>query len=126
MSEEISGFSIPFRIDPASGRVAWASGMDKLKENITHILLTGLQERVMRRDYGGGLRQLVHDPNNEALRAVARHQIAKAIQRHEPRIQLNSLELQVDGACLYIDLRYTVRQTRQAQTLSVPIGLGGI
>lgn len=126
MNEKISGFSIPFRIDPASGRVAWASGMDKLKENITHILLTGVMERVMRRDYGGGLRQLVHDPNNEALRAVARHQLAKAIQRYEPRVQLNSLKVQVDGACLYIDLRYTVRRTRQPQALSVPIGLGGI
>ncbi|MFZ1985643.1 MAG: hypothetical protein WAU91_14590, partial [Desulfatitalea sp.] len=68
MSDEISGFSIPFRIDPESGQVAWAQGLDKLKENITHILLTGINERVMRRDYGGGLRQLVHDPNNEALR----------------------------------------------------------
>ena len=62
MSEKYSGFSFPFHID-ASGRVAWTSGPEKLKENIKHILLTGLGERVMRRDYGGGLRQLVHDPN---------------------------------------------------------------
>lgn len=126
MSEEIRGFSIPFRIDPDSGQVAWAWGADKLKENITHILLTGLHERVMRRDYGGGLRQLVHDPNNEALRAVAQHQIAKALHCHEPRVQLNSLSVQAEGACLYIDLRYTVRQTRQVENLSVPIGLGGV
>ena len=65
--------------------VAWTSGPEKLKENIKHILLTGLGERVMRRDYGGGLRQLVHDPNNDALRAIVQHQIAKAIGQWEPR-----------------------------------------
>ena len=57
MTEPLHGFSIPFRIDPATGGVAVQENeLEKLKENMIHILLTGIGERVMRRDYGAGLR----------------------------------------------------------------------
>lgn len=126
MTEEIFGFSSPFRINPTTGGVASASGADKLKENIIHILLTGPGERVMQRDYGAGLRQLVHDPNNDALRAIVQHQIAKSINRWEPRVAVEEVRVAVDGAQLMTQIIFVVRRTRQFQSLSVPIGLGGI
>lgn len=126
MSEEIRGFSIPFRIDPATGGVVQESGAEKLKENIIHILLTGTGERAMRRKYGGGIRQLVHDPNNEALRAIIQHQIAKAIGEWEPRVLLQSVTVALQEGILMAELRYVIRRTQQPQSLSVPIGLGGI
>lgn len=127
MSETISGFSMPFRIDPATGGVAVQSDTArKLKENIIHILSTGLGERPMRRDYGGGLRQLVHDPNNEALKAIVQHQIARSIGRWEPRVELQSITVRQEEGTLIADLRYVERRTQQPESLSVPIGLGGI
>jgi phage baseplate assembly protein W len=123
--DDVLGFSLPFRINSA-GSVAWGNGSEKLKENLIHILLTGTGERVMRRDYGGGIRQLVHDPNNEALRAIVQHQIAKSVGRWEPRVQLQDVVVTQEGGTLMITLRYVVRRTRQPQSLSVPIGLGGI
>jgi uncharacterized protein len=125
MSEEICGFSFPFRINPA-GEISRTSGPEKLKENIKCILLTGIGERVMRRDYGGGLRQLVHDPNNDVLRSIVQHQIAKAIEQWEPRVQIQGLTVSTDEGTLYIEVRYLIRQTYQVQSLSVPIELGGI
>jgi uncharacterized protein len=124
VTDEICGFSFPFRID--SGRVAQTSGSEKLKENIKHILLTGIGERVMRRDYGGGMRQLVHDPNNDALRAIVQHQIAKSIGQWEPRVQIQDITITQKNGELYIELSYIISQTRQIQSLSAPIGLGGI
>ena len=126
MTEEIYGFSSPFRINPNTGGVASAGGADKLKENLIHILLTGGGERVMRRDYGAGLRQLVHDPNNEALRAIVQHQIAKAVGRWEPRVAVDQVRVAIDGGNLVAEIRFVVRRTRQLQSLSVPIGLGGV
>jgi phage baseplate assembly protein W len=126
MTEEINGFSSPFRIDSNSGGLVQQAGLEKLKENIIHILLTGAGERVMRREYGGGISQLVHDPNSEALRAIVQHQIVKSIGRWEPRVALKQVQVQIKGATLIVDLDYVVRQTRQPQSLSVPIGLGGI
>jgi phage baseplate assembly protein W len=129
MSETIRGISFPFRID-ASGGVAEQSGGDKLRENIIQILMTGNGERVMRRDYGGGLRQLIHDPNNGPLWAIIQHQIAKAISRLEPRVLLQDLSI-VSGeppeyGTVTISVQYIVRRTRQVERLHVPIGLGGL
>ena len=122
---DIRGFSIPFRIDPASGGVAWASDDEKLQENLIHILYTAVGERVMRRDYGGGIRQLVHDPNNDALRAIVQHQIARSITQWEPRVLLQEVTVTQEEGALMVRLRYTVRRTYQPRSLSVPIGLGG-
>lgn len=122
----LRGISIPFRIDPATRSVVTASGADKLEENIVHILLTGNGERVMRRDYGGGLRQLVHDPNNDALRAIVQHQIAKSIGRWEPRVLLEEVVTRQQDGELVAEIRYLVRRTRERRSLSVPIGLGGL
>lgn len=126
MTSEISGFAFPFHIDPATGQVARASGAEKLKQNLVHILLTAVGERVMRRDYGGGLHQLVHDPNNDALRAITQHQITKSIGRWEPRVLLQSLTISQQGATLSAEIRYVVRTSGQRESLSVPIGLGGV
>ena len=125
MTDEIKGFSIPFRLNTTGG-IAWVSGSEKLKENLIHILLTSVGERVMRRDYGGGLRQLLHDPNNNALRAIVQHQIAKSISRWEPRVQLREVVVTEEEGNLMVRLTYVVRRTRQPESLSVPIGLGGI
>jgi phage baseplate assembly protein W len=125
MSEEIRGFSIPFRIGPGGG-VAQESEAEKLKENIIHILLTGVGERVMRRDYGGGIRQLVHDPNNDALRALVQHQIGKSIGQWEPRVLLQSVTVTQQDSTLIAHVDYIVRRTREPQSVSVPLNLGGV
>ena len=121
MTEQIYGFSIPFRIDPVTGGVVTASGLEKIKENIVHILLTGVGERVMRRDYGGGIRQLVHDPNSDALRAIVQHQIAQSITQWEPRVMIQNVAIRQQGGTLIAEVHYVVRRTRQAQSVAVPL-----
>jgi phage baseplate assembly protein W len=128
MTTSITGFAFPFRFDP-SGGVATQSGDDKLKENIVHLLLTSTGERVMRRSFGGGLRQILHDPNNDALRAIVQHQLAKAISAFEPRVAVQDVTVAPDpddGATLNVSVLFIVRRTRQMQSVSVPIDLGGI
>lgn len=126
MTDEIFGFSIPFRIDPETGGVARASGSEKLKENVVHILLTGIGERVLRHEYGGGLRQLVHDPNEAARGAIVQHQIAKSIAQWEPRVLLENVAVTQKDGTLIAEISYTIRRTRQQRSVSVPIGLGGV
>lgn len=123
MSGEIRGFAFPFRIDPATGGIAQQSGDEKLKENLKHLLLTRIGERVMNRTYGGGVYDLVHDPNNDALRALAQHQISKAISHWEPRILLQDLEITQKNGQLFIQIRYVIRRTNQAESISLPIGV---
>jgi phage baseplate assembly protein W len=120
----ITGFAFPFRIDPATGGVQSLSDDDKLRANIAHIILTNVGERMMRRDYGGGLRAIVQDPNDSAMWAVVQHQIGKSVGLLEPRVLLQTLTLSApsgDDATVNVDVRYVVRRTQAVQSLSVPI-----
>ena len=124
---ELHGLSIPFRINPTTGGFSWQkNSAEKLKENLIHILLTGDGERPMRREYGSGLKQLLHDPNNDALRAILRHQIGKAITKWEPRVVLQEIGVTGEGANLFANLQFSIRGYTGAQTLSVPIELGSV
>lgn len=127
MTTPITGFAFPFQIDPSTGGVKIASDDDKLRANIVHIILTNIGERVMRRGYGSGVRQLVQDPNDNALWAVVRHQIGKSIGLLEPRVQVQELSVSQsdDGATLFVGVKYLVTRRQVAQTLNVPIALNG-
>jgi phage baseplate assembly protein W len=126
MTAPVRGFSLPFRIDPLTGGVAAEEGVEKLKENVIAVLLTDIGERVMRREYGGGIRALVHDPNNDALRAIVQRQIAKGIQQNEPRVQVQSVTVAQQGATLVAELVYLVRESRQLQGVTIPLALGAL
>ena len=124
---ELNGLSIPFRINPTTGGFSWQKDTtEKLKENLIHILLTGGGERSMRRNYGGGLKQLLHDPNNDALRAIVQHQIAKAIGKWEPRVALQEVNVFVEGANLLANLSFIIRGYADRQSISIPISLGDV
>ena len=79
--KEPAGFSLPFRLDSVSGGFARSTGAEKIREGLKLLLMTEVGERVMKRGYGGGLRSLVHEPFNDALRALLRRRLQAAIRR---------------------------------------------
>jgi hypothetical protein len=123
----ITGFAFPFAIDPTTGGVKTLSDDDKLRANIVHIVLTNVGERIMRRSYGGGVRQLAQDPNDQILATLIQHQIGKTVGRLEPRVLLQNLSLTrtADGAGLQIDIQYVVRRSQAKQSLSIPVSFVG-
>jgi uncharacterized protein len=127
---EPRGFAFPFRIDQQTGRVVWAEGPAKLHDNVLQLLQTNPGERVMRRTYGGGLRDLVQDPNDDALRALAQYRIGKAITEHEPRIRPQRVTVQADPvdpahATLVAEVAYEIRRSHQAGLMKLSLGAGG-
>lgn len=124
MTDSLRGFTFPFRIDPDTGGVATSADDEKLRENIAHIIMTGVGERTMRRTYGGGLQQLVHDPNNDVMRKIVQHQVAKSLAALEPRILLTGVHIAQDGPTLTLRISYVVRRSKQNQVFSVPFGMG--
>jgi phage baseplate assembly protein W len=126
-STPITGFAFPFAIDATTGGVKTLSDDDKLRANIAHIVLTNIGERIMRRSYGGGVRQLVQDPNDQILATLIQHQIGKTVGQLEPRVLLQNLSLTrtADGAGLQIDIQYVVRRSQAQQSLSVPVSFIG-
>jgi phage baseplate assembly protein W len=91
------GLSFPPRIG-AGGRLAWSSDEDNIRESIRLILLTEPGERLMREDFGCGLRTFLFEPNTETTRALIRERAELAIARWERRVRLEDVSVEADPA----------------------------
>lgn len=68
-------------------------GIDHLRQSLRDILTTPVGTRVMRRDYGSRLYQLVDAPLNRSTMLQLYAATAEAIKRWEPRLQLTSVRI---------------------------------
>lgn len=66
-------------------------GLAHLKQSIADILNTRIGTRVMRRDYGSDLPNLVDRPMNDELGVDMYIAIADALDRWEPRLELREI-----------------------------------
>ncbi len=102
------------------------SGRQHLAQSIADIITTPIGSRVMRREYGSPMADLLDWPLNNATRLQAYAAIAMAVMRWEPRIRLSRVQLtpttEAGGAVL--DVEGTVTDTNQALSLRVPLSLG--
>lgn len=69
------------------------SGLDHLKQSIEDILTTPLGSRRMRPEYGSNLRRLVDLPVNEGWKSAVQAEVARALGRWEPRVQLERVKV---------------------------------
>lgn len=118
------GFAFPVNVDD-SGRLAIAEYEEDIRQAIRIILDTDLGERVMRPDFGAGLRALLFEPINMHTMALARHRVEQALILWEPRI--DSIGVQVEAqpklGRLNIDVRYRVRTTNTFYNFVYPFYL---
>lgn len=75
--------------DAATGK--FLDGLDHLRQSVRDILTTPIGSRVLRRDYGSRLFELIDAPMNRATLMALYAATAEAIARWEPRIQLQSV-----------------------------------
>ena len=101
--------------------------LDLISQSITDILTTRIGTRVMRREYGSLLPDLVDHPFNDATRLRVYAATVMALMRWEPRISLN--RVQFLGANLQgqsvLDLDGTLVDTNEPLSMSLPLQLGG-
>ncbi len=69
-------------------------GLNHLKQSIVDILTTPIGSRVMRRDYGSRLLELVDKPINRDLTLEIYAAVAEALQKLEQRFKLEKVKLQ--------------------------------
>lgn len=67
------------------------SGLDHLRQSIADILRTPIGSRVMRRDYGSRLFELVDAPTTPGLVVELFAATADALAKWEPRIQVTAV-----------------------------------
>jgi uncharacterized protein len=91
------GLSFPPRVG-ADGRLAWSVGEDNVRESMRIILLTEPGERLMREEFGCGLRRYLFEPNTVATRQLIRERIIHAIGRWEPRVAVEDVTVEPDDS----------------------------
>jgi phage baseplate assembly protein W len=120
------GWAHPVFPDPTQGDVALAVYEEDIRQAVLLILETDLGERVMRPDFGAGLRSLVFEPLNTTTKALLRHRVEEALITWEPRIDVVEVSVTADGATrnrLDVDVRYRVRTTNTFYNLVFPFFL---
>ena len=118
------GWAYPVGLDDAK-RVALAVYEEDIRQAIRIILGTSPGERVMRPDFGAGLRDLVFRPMSTTTVALAKHRVEEALITWEPRIDQISVQVQAQASegRLLIDIRYRIRATNTFYNLVYPFYL---
>ncbi|WP_171178657.1 GPW/gp25 family protein [Ruegeria sp. HKCCD8929] len=80
-----------YGINATSGRML--GGIDHLRQSIRDILTTPIGSRVMRRDYGARLFDLIDAPYSSATKLAIIAATAEAIMTWEPRIEVENVTL---------------------------------
>lgn len=119
------GIAFPPRLGP-DGRFRLSDGAQNVRETIQVILMTELRERVMLPGFGAGLRQFLFEPNVGATHALLVERARRALQRWEPRIRIDRLEVRADpedpqAAVLTIAYRLVVTNQPDQVALVVPL-----
>jgi phage baseplate assembly protein W len=120
------GWSFPVRADAATQDVARVGYEEDIRQAILIILETSPGERVMRPDFGSGLRDMVFEPVNYTTAALVKHRVEQALVAWEPRINVRDVSVVPGGASrnrLDIDIRYEVRLTNTFYNLVYPFYL---
>lgn len=121
------GLAFPPRVG-SDGRLAWSGGEANVREAVQIILLTEWNERLMLPEFGGGLGRFLFEPNNVTTRHLMKDRIAKALARWEPRVAVESVEVEEDpgdpqGAVATITYRLVA--TRALERVSLNVSLAG-
>jgi len=92
----------------AQGRLPVVSGPEKVRQALFTILDTEPGERLMRPDFGCGLRRYLMQPNTPALRAQVARDITQALGRWEARVKVTDVAVNPtdDRSMVLIEIRY--------------------
>jgi phage baseplate assembly protein W len=121
MIDNIAGVAFPFAIDPSTGGVVWASGGEKLRQNVRLILGVNYGDRPMLRQYGSRIQSLVHDPNDQVLAELLKTQAQQAVMQFEPRIIVTQTNVTQSEGEVSMTLNYSYTAEPVADQLIVPL-----
>ena len=121
----LTGWSFPPLPDPRTGGFDWSWGPEIVRQSLLLILDTEPGERVMRPDFGCGLRRFLMEPNTPATRAAIGREIEGSVRAWEPRIELRDVAVTTtdDPATVLVSIRYVHVRDETPGALEVPFTL---
>lgn len=122
-----SGWAFPVGPDATRGSLRYRTGAEKVRESLLLILATEPGERIMRPDFGCGLRRFLHAPNTLTTRAAIEREVRRAIEQWEPRVAVAEIAVTPgdDPAQLLVAIRYEHVRDGRGDVLVYPLYLEG-
>jgi uncharacterized protein len=106
--------------------VTMVADAEDIRQSIRIILETDPGERVMRPDFGAGLRRLLFEPITTNTLALVQHRVEQALVAWEPRIDVLGVVVSAEDAALgrlLIQIDYSIRATNTFYNLVYPFYL---
>jgi phage baseplate assembly protein W len=106
--------------------LSWNEGEAQVAQSIWLILATAPGERLMRPEFGCGIHELVFEPNTPTLHGEVRSRVLQALNRFEPRIDVDTVEVGADPdgpEQLLIEIGYRIRASNAFFNLVYPFNL---
>jgi phage baseplate assembly protein W len=121
------GWSFPVSVT-ADGEIQMASYEEDVRQAVSIILSTSYGERVMRPDFGAGLRSVVFEPVTTTTLSLMQHHVERALVEWEPRIDVLDVQAAPDASTptvgrVVITIQYRVRATNSFYNLVYPFYL---
>jgi phage baseplate assembly protein W len=115
------GWAFPIGVD-STGAIAEAAYETDIEQSVRIILGTEPGERVMRPDFGAGLRGLMFEPINTTTMALVQFRVRNALIQWEPRIDSVTVNVSAEPPVgkLKIDISYRIRTTNTFYNLVYP------
>jgi len=128
-----SYLKFPFRVE-ATG-VATSTRSEHVREQIEQVLFTNQLERVFRPEFGAGVRQIIFEPNKQALWELLKKRLTSSlIEALQGEVDPRSLQVEVEGLDeltgmatekIYVLVRYELAAIGQQEEHLIPINIGG-
>ena len=117
------GWSFPPEFNRSARTVVTSAGQDDINKSLEILLSTRLGERVMVPDYGCNLEELLFQPLDLSLKTYVKDLIKTAILYHEPRIDVQKIEIdttnEIEGELL-VKIDYIIRITNSRGNMVYP------
>lgn len=115
--------SVSFNVNPITKDISFVKNDGAVKKALLNLLRTPRGTRPFRPDYGVDLQKYLFEPTDYDTEVSINRDIAEAIQKFEPRVQLISIESVANEETNSIDvtIEYFVVGVPQQQTLQTSI-----
>jgi phage baseplate assembly protein W len=120
------GWAFPPEFTSGGRDVVMAADVEDIKQSLEILFRTRLNERIMQEDYGCSLDEFMFEETGSETLNRMEYMIKDAILYHEARIELNSLQFDLDRATeglLLIQLDFTVPASNSRYNMVYPFYL---
>lgn len=116
-------FSLEFATHPVTGDLVMKNDIDSIIQSVKNLILTSAGEFLWAPLIGGGVGDLLFEPNDNMMRMQLYDRIKTTIDRFEPRVDLVNLDIQKfeNGNGIYVNIQFYALNYPQIISQTIPI-----